>query len=50
VDLEARLVECWTPTDQRSLILTDQIEWRPAGEARPLSIDLTEFFRDMLDD
>jgi hypothetical protein len=43
-------VECWTPTDERPLILTDQIEWRPAGEAPPLWIDLTEFFRDTLDE
>jgi Uma2 family endonuclease len=51
VDLEARLVECWTPSDQRPLILTDRLEWRPFGESGPqLSIDLIRFFGEVLDD
>ena len=51
VDLEARLVECWTPSDQRPLILTDQLEWRPLGASGPqLSIDLIRFFGEALDD
>jgi Uma2 family endonuclease len=51
VDLEARLVECWTPSDQRPLILTDRLEWRPLGESGPQpSIDLIRFFAEALDD
>ncbi|HET8622563.1 MAG TPA: Uma2 family endonuclease [Gemmatimonadales bacterium] len=50
VDLEARLVECWTPSDERPLILTERLEWQPSAGVPPLSIDLTEFFRDALDD
>ena len=50
VDLEARLVECWTPADERPLILTDRLEWRPSAEVSPLSLDLVEFFREALDD
>jgi Uma2 family endonuclease len=51
VDLEARLVECWTPADQRPQILTERLDWRPLGEAGPeLSIDLVQFFREALDD
>jgi Uma2 family endonuclease len=51
VDLEARLVECWTPSDERPLILSDRLEWRPLGESGPqCSIDLIRFFRAVLDD
>jgi Uma2 family endonuclease len=51
VDLEARLVECWTPADQPPQILTDGLECRPLGEATPqLSLDLTGFFAEVLDD
>lgn len=31
VDLDARLVERWRPSDDRPEILTDRLEWRPAG-------------------
>ena len=51
VDLEALLVECWTPTDVRPQVLTERLEWRPLGEQAPqLSIDLIALFRDVLDD
>ena len=51
VDLEARLVECWTPADERPQVLTERLEWRPLGEQPPrLSIDLIALFRDVLDD
>jgi hypothetical protein len=50
VDLEARLVEYWTPADQRPQILTDRLEWQPLGEATPqLSLDLTGFFAEVND-
>ena len=51
VDLEARLVECWTPADERPQVLTERLDWRPLGEQPPrLSIDLIALFRDVLDD
>jgi hypothetical protein len=51
VDLEARLVECWPPADERPQILTERLDWRPLGEQpQRLSIDLIAFFRDVLDD
>jgi len=44
VDLDARLVERWRPGDERPEILADRIEWRPAGAADALVIDLPAFF------
>jgi Uma2 family endonuclease len=51
VDLDARLVECWTPADERPQVLTERLDWRPLVEQSPrLSIDLIALFRDVLDD
>ena len=50
VDLEARLVERWTPADERPEVLTEQLEWRPSAEIAPLAIDLPALFREILDD
>lgn len=44
VDLEARLVERWTPGDDRPEILTDRVVWCPQGAAQPLEIDLPPLF------
>jgi Uma2 family endonuclease len=45
VDLDARLVERWTPGDERPEILTERLLWQPAGAAQPLEIDLPPLFR-----
>jgi Uma2 family endonuclease len=49
VDLDARLVERWTPNDGRPEILTEMLRWRPRSEVPELSIDLQRFFRQVLD-
>jgi Uma2 family endonuclease len=43
-DLEARLVERWTPKDDRPEVLTDSLEWRPAGGAELFRLALAPFF------
>jgi len=44
VDVDARLVERWSPDDLRPEILTEQLEWRPRPELPPLVIDLAAYF------
>ncbi len=44
VDLEARMVERWTPSRDTPEILRRSLEWRPAGAQVPLVIDLPELF------
>jgi Uma2 family endonuclease len=43
VDLDARVVERWRPTQERPELLRDAIEWAPAGRD-PLHIDLLALF------
>lgn len=40
VDLEARLVEVWTPEDASPRIVTDVLTWQSSPELPPLVIDL----------
>ena len=47
IDIDAALVERWRPGDERPEILTDRLEWQPAIEHAPLSIDLVAYFRDV---
>ena len=49
VDLEARLFERWLPGDERPEILTERLEWHPAGAAEPLVMDVPGFFREALE-
>jgi Uma2 family endonuclease len=48
VDLDARLIERWRPTDERPQILTDVLEWRPDPASEPLAIKLPELFAEIL--
>ncbi len=50
VDLEARLVERWRPSDERPEILTERLEWVPEPGSEPLVIDLPRFFGRVFDD
>jgi Uma2 family endonuclease len=50
VDLDARLVERWTPSSERPEILRETLRWAPAGAAEPLEIDLPRFFAKVLGD
>jgi Uma2 family endonuclease len=49
VDVDARLIERWRPGDERPEILTERIEWTPAGASEPLVIELSEFFQRTLE-
>jgi len=48
VDLDARVFERSTPAEARPEVLVDSITWHPVGAARPLTVDLPKFFRDVL--
>lgn len=50
VDLDARLIERWTPSSERPEILRETLRWAPAGAAEPLEIDLVSFFAKVLGD
>jgi Uma2 family endonuclease len=50
VDLDARLVERWRPSDERPEILAGRLEWHPAGEVPPLPLDLPQLFGEILDE
>lgn len=45
VDLDARLVEVWTPGADRPVIADQDLIWQPDGEVPPLRIDLPAYFR-----
>lgn len=49
VDIDARLVERWTPTDDRPEIISQVIEWNPVGAAERLVIDLPKLFAGALE-
>ncbi len=44
VDLDARLVEVWTPDADRPVIVDGQLEWRPDPALPPLELDLPAYF------
>lgn len=44
VDVDARLIERWTPDNSRGEQLTETLAWKPAGATEPLVIDLVAFF------
>ena len=44
VDLDARLVERWTPSDVRPEILDERLVWAPDGGTSLLSLELASLF------
>lgn len=44
VDLDARVIERWTPASNRPGILRDALEWRPTGSSAPFVLDVAGFF------
>ena len=50
VDLDARLFERWRPGDERPEILTETLEWTPAGASEPFTLDLIRFFALVFDE
>ena len=47
VDIDARLVECWRPVDDRPALLSEIVEWHPLASVHPLRIDLVQYFADV---
>lgn len=48
LDDRARLIERWTPDDERPEIVSELLTWRPAGASEPFTLDLGAFFADVL--
>lgn len=48
VDLDARVVERWRPSDERPEIVTTNLTWQPQPAAAPFELDLVEFFDEIL--
>lgn len=48
VDLDARLIERWTPESERPEIVTARVTWQPAGATYALNIDLDALFAEAL--
>jgi Uma2 family endonuclease len=44
VDLDARLIERWHPSDQRPELITDRLTWQPHGTNTPFVLDVPAFF------
>ena len=44
VDLDARLVERWTPGDERPELITETLSWHPVGATTAFSLDLPSYF------
>jgi Uma2 family endonuclease len=45
VDLDARMIERWTPERETPDVLRTSLLWSPAGAKAPLTIDLVELFQ-----
>ena len=44
VDLDARAVDRWRPSDERPETLDERLEWHPTGAVQPLELDLPILF------
>jgi Uma2 family endonuclease len=47
VDVGARVIERWHPTDDRPEIVTDRLIWTPAGTTEPFVLDLVAYFAEV---
>src|SRR5262245_30109900 len=47
VDLDARVIERWTPSDARPEIVDDILTWNPAGAAAAFTLDLSAYFAEV---
>jgi len=45
VDLDARAVEVWTPSDRVPAVERERVTWIPAGAATPFELDVQRLFR-----
>ena len=46
VDLDARIIERWGPSDQRPEVLDQEVVWQPLGATESLTLNAVEFFRE----
>lgn len=47
VDLDARAIERWRPSDERPEILDERLSWHPADASEPLELELPLYFREV---
>jgi Uma2 family endonuclease len=47
IDIDARIIERWTPTDTRPEILTSTLTWTPAAGVEPFALDIERYFTDV---
>ena len=47
VDVDARIIERWRPTDSRPEVLTESLTWQPLPEVPALVIDLDAYFAEV---
>ena len=45
VDIDARVIERWMPTDTRPEIASETLVWTPRGSQTPLTLDVAAYFR-----
>jgi len=50
VDLDARLFERWRSGDERPEIVSELLEWHPAGATEPFRLELSRYFADIFDE
>ena len=50
VDLDAEIIERWTPGQERPAVLSDRLEWQPWTEHPALTLDLPALFAEILQD
>lgn len=48
VDVDARVVEVWTPDAERPEVITGALQWHPAGATEPCTLDLDRLFAEAL--
>lgn len=49
VDLDARSIERWRPSDEAPEVFRETLVWHPRGAGEPLAIDLLALFARALD-
>src|SRR5687767_13920669 len=50
VDLDAKFVERWLSAHERPEVLSDILEWHPAGASEPFRLDLVSYFANVFGD
>ena len=48
VDLDARAVERWMPSQNTPTIVRDELVWHPATASRPFTLNVADFFARLL--